>query len=178
MHNSFILVPCLSEGAGKKKKSQKKARVWEGQIAKNEMESLDYSAKQGPTTDEEAAAMAAQLADPSKLGTKNKDGIYEVQDVDEPEDDGEDESEDESGKTKSSGGGVFSYLKSMTSQREITAETLDPVLVVMREQLVKKNVASNIADHLCQSVKSNLLGKKIGTFERKYSTTFRCDWLT
>ncbi|ORY91130.1 signal recognition particle, alpha subunit, N-terminal-domain-containing protein [Syncephalastrum racemosum] len=155
------------EGTGKKKKSQKKARVWEGQIAKNEMESLDYSSKPGPTTDEEAAAMAAQLADPSKLGTKNKDGIYEVQDVDEPDEDDEEESEDETGKAKSgSGGGVFSYLKSMTSQREITAETLDPVLVAMREQLVKKNVASNIADHLCASVKSNLLGKKIGTFER------------
>ncbi|KAI8147149.1 signal recognition particle, alpha subunit, N-terminal-domain-containing protein [Fennellomyces sp. T-0311] len=149
----------------KKKKSQKKARVWEGQIARGEMESLDYSGKAAMTQEEEAAA-AAQLADPSKYGTVNKDGVYEVMDID--QDDEEEEEDDilEEMPQQESGGGMFSFFKNITGQRELTADTLDPVLADMKEHLIKKNVASDIAEHLCQSVRTSLLGKKIGSWGR------------
>lgn len=145
------------------------------------MESLDYSGQTGGDDSENIASSAAMLADPSKYGTKNKDGIYEVQDVtvatgEEGDDDSDGGFEllpdnmelSTTGNSSSSNvGGFFSFIKSMTGQKELTQETLDPVLSNMKEHLIKKNVASDIAEHLCQSVKSSLLGKKLGSFQRK-----------
>lgn len=135
------------------------------------MESLDYSSKSGMADeDSESMAAAAQFADPTKLGKTNKDGVYEVQDVEEEEeeyDDDEEEVTKESVKEAGAGSGMFSFFKSMTGSRELTADTLDPVLSDIKEHLIKKNVASDIAEHLCQSVRSNLLGKKIGSFSSR-----------
>lgn len=139
------------------------------------MQSLDYSAK-SERTEEGIAEAAAQLADPTKFGKRNAKGIYEVQDVSVPEDDQDEDGYDllndkdiaekpDSGSSKS--GGLFSFFKSMTGGREITADNLNPVLAEMKEHLIKKNVASDIAEHLCQSIRSSLLGKKIGNFESK-----------
>lgn len=136
------------------------------------MESLDYSSKSGMEEEEDdPESIAAQFADPTKLGKTNKDGIYEVQDIEEEEEEEDDEDEQvtkESIKEAGAGSGMFSFLKSMTGSRELTADTLDPVLSDIKEHLIKKNVASDIAEHLCQSVRSNLLGKKIGSFSSKY----------
>lgn len=147
-------------------------RVWDGQIAKGEMEALDYSGGGGDDTVDEASIKAQHL-DASKLGTKNNQGIYEVQDVDVPEDDEDedydfgDDDEDDNKDDGSNKGGIFSFFKSMTGQREMTAETLDPVLATMKDSMIDKNVGKEIADRLCESVKSSLLGKKLGSFERK-----------
>lgn len=155
-------------------------RVWDGQIAKGEMEALDYSGSgnngDGKSDSVDAETIKSQFLDESKLGTKNKQGIYEVQDVDVSEDESDEDWDDlgkqqdnsESTTTKSSGsGGMFSFLKSITSQREVTNEALDPVLATMKDLMIKKNVAKEIAEHLCDSVRSSLLGKKLGSFERK-----------
>jgi signal recognition particle receptor subunit alpha len=154
-----------------KKKSQKQMRVWDGQIAKGEMEALDYSGGGADDTVDEALIKAQHL-DAAKLGTKNNQGIYEVQDVDVPDDDededydfGDDDEDDND--NASNKGGIFSFFKSMTGQREMTAETLDPVLATMKDSMIDKNVGKEIADRLCESVKSSLLGKKLGSFERK-----------
>ncbi|KAF7727877.1 hypothetical protein EC973_006990 [Apophysomyces ossiformis] len=161
--------PNISEdGQGKRKKSQKQARVWEGQIAKGEMEALDYSTKSGNDEHADGTTLAAQLVDESKLGTVNDDGIYEVCDVTN-DDDYEEEEEiemDISQNTNKLSGGMFSFLKSITGQKELDNEALNPVLSTMKEHLIDKNVASDIAEHLCQSVRSSLLGKKLGSFER------------
>ncbi|KAI8060723.1 SRP54-type protein [Gongronella butleri] len=159
-------------GGSEKKKSQKQMRVWDGQIAKGEMEALDYSG--GNSTDTlDADAIKAQFVDSAKLGTKNKQGVYEVQDVDVPEDvdDDDDEENDEldttaSAKTAAASGGMFSSLLKSFTQRELTEDALDPILSTMKNQLITKNVAKEIAEHVCDSVKSNLLGKKLGQFER------------
>ncbi|CAO3607279.1 unnamed protein product [Cunninghamella echinulata] len=162
-----------------KKKSQKQMRVWDGQIAKGEMEALDYSGNSnsgdGKSDTVDAETIKSQFLDESKLGTKNKQGIYEVQDVDVSEEESDEDWDDlgkqqdnsESTAAKSSGGsGMFSFLKSITSQREVTNEALDPVLATMKDLMIKKNVAKEIAEHLCDSVRSSLLGKKLGSFER------------
>ncbi|KAI9247541.1 SRP54-type protein [Sporodiniella umbellata] len=148
------------EDIQKKKKSQKQARVWDGQISKGEMDSYDYSDK--ATSEDSSSAIASQWVDQSKLGQKNKDGIYEVQDIEQDDDEVEDDVDEAQPKSS----GLFSYLKSFTSGKELTDDVLDPVMSNIREHLVAQNVATDIADHLCQSVKSNLLGKKLGNFER------------
>ena len=41
---------------------------------------------------------------------------------------------------------------------------MDPVLEKMKEHLITKNVAAEIAEKLCNSVAAKLEGKTIGTF--------------
>ena len=172
-----VASPSLNDDATqKKKKSQKQARVWDGQIAKGEMEALDFSNNKSNNNDDEdedadTEAIAAQFVDESKLGQKNEKGIYEVQDVlqeDDDELDFDDDEDDALSKKveKGTSSGLFSYFKSFTSQREMTAETLDPVIATIKEHLITQNVATDIAEHLCQSVRTSLLGKKLGSFER------------
>lgn len=87
-------------------------------------------------------------------GVYTADGLYEVKDI-----------EDTSEKAKPSR--FMSLLNSLTGQYVISAEELDPVLASMREHLVNKNVASDIASHLCDSVKTTIVGKKLGSFQSK-----------
>jgi signal recognition particle receptor subunit alpha len=145
------------------------------------MEALDYSKSvAGGGDDEEendAGTIAAQFVDESKLGQKNEKGIYEVQDVlqqdeeeldfdEDDEDDGDDDAELSKKVNTATKSGLFSYFKSFTEQREMTAETLDPVIATIKEHLITQNVATDIADHLCSSVRTSLMGKKLKSFER------------
>jgi len=154
--------------SGKKKKSQKQMRTWEGSVAKGEMEALDYSKKlDGQEQEDATLANAESLVDRSKMGSV-VDGHYEVQDVeyDDDEEDIFDEEEDgvlvSQPSAKSSG--VFSFFKNLTGQRELDDTTLEPVLQKMKTHLIDKNVASDISQHLCDSVRSSLKGKRLGTF--------------
>lgn len=154
--------------AGKKKKSQKVMRTWEGKVAKGEMEALDYSKKlEGQEHEDATLANAESLVDRSKMGNV-VDGYYEVQDVDYGDEDEDDIFDEEDGdlvsKPTAKSSGVFGFFKNLTGQREIDAATLEPVLQKMKTHLIDKNVASNISQHLCDSVQSSLLGKKLGTF--------------
>mmetsp|Transcript_78161 Transcript_78161/g.210376 ORF Transcript_78161/g.210376 Transcript_78161/m.210376 type:complete len:511 (+) Transcript_78161:357-1889(+) len=65
---------------------------------------------------------------------------------------------------KPSSRGIFSYLQGLTGTRALEAADLDPVIAKFREMLVAKNVAVEIADKLCSSVSTSLMGKKIGGF--------------
>lgn len=134
------------------------------------MEALDYSGAGKEEDDQDnVEAIAAQFVDESKLGHKNDKGIYEVQDVLQEDDDELDFDQDDELDQKVNKGtqsGLFSYFKSFTGQREMTAETLDPVMMTIKEHLITQNVATDIADHLCQSVRTSLMGKKLGSFER------------
>ena len=59
---------------------------------------------------------------------------------------------------------MFSFFKSLTGGRTITHEAMEPALEKMKEHLVTKNVAIEIAEKLCGSVASKLEGKVVGTF--------------
>ena len=47
---------------------------------------------------------------------------------------------------------------------------LAPVLAKFKDHLVSKNVASEIAEKLCESVSASLQGKKLGTFGSRSNT--------
>ncbi|OZJ02870.1 hypothetical protein BZG36_04090 [Bifiguratus adelaidae] len=161
-----------SDAPKKKKGAKKEARTWEGKITKGDLQALDYSA--GTADPDAEGAEISRLVDESKMGNKTRDGFYEVQDFDigsskeeEEEEEEEEESEDEvrpstSGTSK---GGMFSFLRGITGQRELTPELLDPALAKMKEHLINKNVAADIAEQLCASAKSNLTGKSIRGFK-------------
>ncbi len=59
---------------------------------------------------------------------------------------------------------LFSRLSTLTSTKTLTKEDLAPVLQEMEKHLMGKNVAKDIAEKLCDSVGSALVGKKLGGF--------------
>jgi signal recognition particle receptor subunit alpha len=143
-------------------------RVWDGKLTKEEMESLDYSGDKGDG-DKSSSVNVQNLVDQNQLG-QFQDGYYEVQDLgqvddeDEFEEDDYNETNDTSAKNNS-GSSILSFFKNITGQKELTEEDLDPVLAKMKEHLIKKNVAADIAAHLCDSVARNLVGQKTGSFK-------------
>jgi signal recognition particle receptor subunit alpha len=67
----------------------------------------------------------------------------------------------------SSGGGWFqrsalgSFLSTLTGNKVLTREDLDPVVEAMRGQLMTKNVAKEVADDLAASVQRSLEGTRL-----------------
>ncbi|KAF8969901.1 signal recognition particle binding protein [Flammula alnicola] len=62
--------------------------------------------------------------------------------------------------------GKFSSLFSrLTGSKVLTEADLKPVLDAMKQHLMKKNVAMEIADKVCESVGESLVGKKVGGFQ-------------
>jgi signal recognition particle receptor subunit alpha len=64
-------------------------------------------------------------------------------------------------------GRIVSFFKGITGQKPLDQEDIQEVLKKMREHLIGKNVASNIADQICESVGLTLLGQRTGTFQSK-----------
>lgn len=67
------------------------------------------------------------------------------------------------GKAKT--GGLLSYFKGIVGAKTMTRQDLQPALEKMRDHLISKNVASEIAAKLCDSVATSLEGKQMGTFD-------------
>ncbi|XP_044293381.1 signal recognition particle receptor subunit alpha isoform X2 [Varanus komodoensis] len=76
-----------------------------------------------------------------------------------------------SGSAKKGGlGGMFGMLKGLVGSKSLTREDMDPVLEKMKDHLITKNVAAEIAVQLCESVAKKLEGKVMGTFTTVTST--------
>uniref|UniRef100_A0A673FRP8 SRP54-type proteins GTP-binding domain-containing protein n=1 Tax=Sinocyclocheilus rhinocerous TaxID=307959 RepID=A0A673FRP8_9TELE len=67
-------------------------------------------------------------------------------------------------------GGMFGMLKGLVGSKNLTQEDMEPVLDKMRDHLITKNVAAEIASQLCNSVAKKLEGKVMGTFTTVAST--------
>jgi len=66
--------------------------------------------------------------------------------------------------------GIWSTLTSLVGSKQLTEADVEPVISKMRDHLIGKNVASEVADKLCQSVASKLEGKVLGTFSTVHRT--------
>lgn len=67
-------------------------------------------------------------------------------------------------------GGMFSIFRGLVGSKNLTADDMRPALDKMKDHLIAKNVASDIAAKLCESVAAKLEGKVIGTFDTIAST--------
>lgn len=67
-------------------------------------------------------------------------------------------------------GGVFSMFKNFVGSKNLTQADMEVALDKLRDHLIGKNVASDIANKLCESVAVKLEGKVLGTFETIAST--------
>ncbi|KXS11660.1 SRP54-domain-containing protein [Gonapodya prolifera JEL478] len=63
--------------------------------------------------------------------------------------------------------GISSFFRNLASGgRTLTDADLQPVMAKVKEHLITKNVAADIAQNLCDSVSTALVGQKIGSFQR------------
>ncbi|EPQ28431.1 uncharacterized protein PFL1_04257 [Pseudozyma flocculosa PF-1] len=169
-----------SPGGGKKGKPAKEMRKWDGSrsYSAQDVSALDFSG-QKVGTDSAGADDAGGLdtwVDEKSMGKKRSDGVYEIADVLEDDDDDDDDDDDEEldgaqaakggflsrfSTASSSGSSLFSRL---TGAKTLTKEDLKPALTAMASHLQSKNVASDVAQRLCDSVERNLVGKNLGSF--------------
>jgi signal recognition particle GTPase len=66
-------------------------------------------------------------------------------------------------------GALGSFFARLTGSKVLTESDLIPVLEAMKQHLMKKNVAMEIADKVCEGVGESLVGKKLGSFQSTVS---------
>nr|XP_027214135.1 LOW QUALITY PROTEIN: signal recognition particle receptor subunit alpha homolog [Penaeus vannamei] len=140
-------------------KKGKENRVWD--LSGRDSKSLDYSSRNDSGAGTQSSLRPDFLPDQSQIGTLS--GNLRGMDV---------QNEKESNDKKSSGGGVFSMFRGLVGGKNLSEADIEPVLEKLKDHLIGKNVASEIATKLCQSVGKKLEGKVVGTFEG-VSTTVR-----
>jgi len=159
--------PATSPETAKKKKSAagKKPRVWENQAATGDAaKALDFSTDSNYEAD--ADAIQAQWVDKNALGTRNKDGLYEAADlqtIDDELDSLDQRLQQLNFQEKPSK--LSSFFSSLTGKRgPLTQEDLAPALQHMKEHLILKNVASNVAASIVESVGKGLIGRQLASY--------------
>ncbi|KAJ3850902.1 signal recognition particle binding protein [Lentinula lateritia] len=158
-----------SETTPKRKTTKKVGRKWGDETpTEADMDSLDYSAEKSDVNGLSSSKNIASLLDEASMGSRNKDGLYEVKDwefdVDNTVSAALKTAEVESTNSGTVGtlGSLFSRL---TGSKTLTEQDLKPVLEAMKQHLMKKNVAKEIADKVCEGVGESLIGKKVGGFQ-------------
>lgn len=66
--------------------------------------------------------------------------------------------------------GMFSLFKGLVGSKNLTQEDMKPTLEKLKDHLISKNVAADIAIKLCDSVAAKLEGKMLGTFDSVATT--------
>lgn len=99
-------------------------------------------------------------------------GVIKDLEVESSDDDYEDDDEEEEVQQKSpkSSKGVFSMFRGLVGSKNLTSESMAPILEKLKDHLIAKNVAADIALKLCDSIAKKLEGKVIGTFESIQTT--------
>jgi len=149
-----------------KGKAGKVGTTWDpvmfgGKISKEMMENIDRT--QGKPGDLPDVDIHLDQYVPNKdlVGKSATLASVGYEDYDE-EEDGEEMKADSSSK---SGGGMFSMFTNLVGNKAITREDLEPVLAKLRDNLIAKNVASEVAINLTESVMVKLEGSVMGTFQ-------------
>ncbi|KAN0075341.1 SRP54-type protein, GTPase domain containing protein [Tylopilus felleus] len=166
--------PASDSESTKRRSSAKAGRKWGDETpSESDMASLDFSLdKQSAGADGRPTIDLQSLVDEGSLGTRTRDGMYEVKDWDFGAKDDETNDvvaralgTDTSKQSTSSLGSLGSLFARLTGSKVLTEDDLKPVLEGMKQHLMKKNVAKEIADKVCEGVGESLVGKKVGGFQ-------------
>jgi hypothetical protein len=142
------------------------------------MATLDFSEDKTDLNGRAGLHDVHALVDQSSLGTRTRDGLYEVKDWEFSKEE-KDNTEDiisralnpKSAATSapsSSLGTLGSIFARLTGSKVLTQEDLRPVLEAMKQHLMKKNVAKDTAEKVCEGVGESLVGKKVGGFQSAF----------
>ena len=153
------------------KKKVKVKRQWEFGGKSRDTEMLDYSHDKGDVIESEM-----DLDGQSLRGQM----IGELKDIESDDEEMNNEQDDEIvtegsqagnvGEKGHKGFGFLSSLRSLVSSKVLSHADVQPVLDKMRDHLIAKNVAADIAEKLCDSVATKLEGRVLGTFDTVAAT--------
>ncbi|XP_055620846.1 signal recognition particle receptor subunit alpha homolog [Toxorhynchites rutilus septentrionalis] len=150
-------------------KSGKQMRVWDLGGNSKDVPNLDRS-KDKPED------VRSDFSPNNEMIGRMKGGIQDLEVESDSEYDEEDEEEIQQyanrpniQPTKKSGG-VFSLFKGLVGSKNLTQQDMQPALEKLRDHLISKNVAADIAQKLCESVAVKLEGKVLGTFDTVAAT--------
>ncbi|ELK09771.1 Signal recognition particle receptor subunit alpha [Pteropus alecto] len=143
-----------------KEKGKKAPRVWALGGCANK-EDLDYSP---PTTN--GAPEVAPPEDINLIRGTGPGGQLQDLDCSSSDDEGAVQNSTKPSATKGTLGGMFGMLKGLVGSKSLSREDMESVLDKMRDHLIAKNVAADIAVQLCESVANKLEGKVMGTFSK------------
>lgn len=155
----------------KKRTPAKVATKWaDSKVTAADMAAYDYSSD---VPSSGASTPLTSLVSSTALGKRSKSGLYEVADYDVGKRRGADDSDDSddddaplpSSATPAPRSTFASLLAKLSlSPKNLTAADLAPTLAAMREHLMAKNVASDIADQVCTGVGKSLEGRQVSSF--------------
>ncbi|XP_069750535.1 signal recognition particle receptor subunit alpha isoform X2 [Narcine bancroftii] len=163
-----------------KTSKQKARRVWPLDSNNANPKELDYSEKllngqsstvtnNGDDTSVDVSFYRGSMA--GDLKTVDYDSCEEEEEEEEEEEDDAMVQEISNTSVKKGGiGGMFGMLKGLVGSKSLTPQVMSPVLDKMKDHLIAKNVAADIALRLCESIAKKLEGKVMGTFSTVTST--------
>ncbi|XP_058069129.1 uncharacterized protein LOC131218545 [Magnolia sinica] len=142
-----------------KKKLTKKNRVWDDSPQESKLDFTDPVDEKG---DENVAIVAADQGE----SMMDREEVISS----ESESDEEEEVEKNTKPDAKKKGWFSSMFQSIAGNAILEKSDLEPALKALKDRLMTKNVAEEIAEKLCESVAASLEGKKLGSFTRISST--------
>lgn len=141
--------PKKSASPSSPKRNEKQMRDWGDKVDKSTIASLDLSASRSETSN--TSSSTRTIPDDGK----DYSALTELDwDLDEPDNVLENKPVT----------GLWKYFNNLTGQKPMSKADLEEALDKMKDHLIQKNVASEVAQVICDSVAENLVGKKTGTF--------------
>ncbi|KAG8380903.1 hypothetical protein BUALT_Bualt06G0065100 [Buddleja alternifolia] len=145
-----------------KKKITKKNRVWDDSPKESKLDFTD------PVSENEELKMPVVVAANEGESMMDKEEIFSSDS--ETEEDEEITGKDNKVDAKKKGGWFSSMLQSIAGKANLEKSDLEPALKALKDRLMTKNVAEEIAEKLCESVAASLEGKRLASFTRISST--------
>ncbi|OIW19486.1 hypothetical protein TanjilG_09506 [Lupinus angustifolius] len=143
------------------KKTTKKNRVWDDSPREQEPK-LDFTDHVGDDGDRNVDFLAKEQGESMM---DKEEVLSSDSETEEDEDDGKNNKPDAKKK-----GWFSSMFQSIAGKANLEKSDLEPALKALKDRLMTKNVAEEIAEKLCESVAASLEGKKLGSFTRISST--------
>lgn len=144
-----------------KKKPTKKNRVWDDSPPESKLDFTDPVSESG---DQNMVDVATDHGE-SKMDV---DEVFTSESESESE---EEQGQGQDTRVKQKKKGWFSSMfTSIAGKASLEKADLEPALKALKDRLMTKNVAEEIAEKLCESVAASLEGKKLGSFTRVSST--------
>ncbi|CAA7397939.1 unnamed protein product [Spirodela intermedia] len=139
------------------KKATKKNRVWDDSPSESQLDFTDPGDQREEGEGEVVAAVQGEsmMDKEEELSSDSDDEVDEVRENTQP---------------SSKKGWFTSVLQSISGNTVLEKSDLKPALKALKDRLMTKNVAEEIAEKLCESVAASLEGKKLGSFTRISST--------
>ncbi|EGR28659.1 signal recognition particle receptor, putative [Ichthyophthirius multifiliis] len=159
IQKSTVVVENTEENASssKIKKSKEKAIGTSQKIKKSTLQGLDFS---HANKEEDIKKFQDQYLGGDDQHIK---GFYDLNDLSSDED-------EQNIKKRGFFASLSNSLKQLTGSKVLDAQDLQPVLEKFKDQLMSRNVAEQIAQQLCDSIKQNLLKTKSQAFTTLYKT--------